>query len=174
MDERELLVLGLLKVQSQHGYQINEFIERNLGRVSDMKKSTAYTLLKRLNQSGYVDVSVEQDGNRPLKQVYSINKSGEAKFLELLKTALSHAEDVTPSGDIGIMFMDHLSNTEIVECLNERLQKIQSMLTVYENMPKHGHGIGIDFSIQHRILLLTTELNWLKQQIEQFSASQLL
>jgi hypothetical protein len=32
-DERILLLLGLLTTQSQHGYQINEFIEHNLGRV---------------------------------------------------------------------------------------------------------------------------------------------
>ena len=30
MDERALLLLGILRGQSQHGYQINEFIERNL------------------------------------------------------------------------------------------------------------------------------------------------
>ncbi|GAF07814.1 PadR family transcriptional regulator [Paenibacillus pini] len=61
MDERELLVLGLLMAQSQHGYQINDFIERNLGQVSDMKKATAYSILKRLDKAGYVDVSVEQE-----------------------------------------------------------------------------------------------------------------
>ncbi|HYB01600.1 MAG TPA: hypothetical protein VED37_15385 [Ktedonobacteraceae bacterium] len=44
MDERMLLLLGLLKAQSQHGYQINEFIEHNLKRMIDMKRSTAYSL----------------------------------------------------------------------------------------------------------------------------------
>ena len=34
MDERHLLLLGLLLNQSQHGYSINEFIEKNLGHVS--------------------------------------------------------------------------------------------------------------------------------------------
>jgi DNA-binding PadR family transcriptional regulator len=49
MDERALLLLGVLRVQSQHGYQINEFIERTLGRVTDMKKPTAYAILERLS-----------------------------------------------------------------------------------------------------------------------------
>ncbi|KHF35170.1 Transcriptional regulator PadR-like family protein [Paenibacillus sp. P1XP2] len=61
MDERELLVLGLLMTQSQHGYQINDFIERNLGQVSDMKKATAYAILKRLDKQGCVNVTVEQE-----------------------------------------------------------------------------------------------------------------
>lgn len=169
MDERELLVLGLLKAQSQHGYQINEFIERNLGQVSDMKKSTAYTLLKRLNQSGFVDVTVEQEGNRPLKQVYSITRRGEEKFVELLKATLSHVEDVTPSGDIGIMFIDHLSEAEAVSCLKKRLDKVESLLVVYGNAPKHDHGVGVDLSVQHRLALLATERDWLKQRIEDFT-----
>ncbi len=37
-DERALLLLGVLMTQSQHGYQINDFIENALCRVADMKK----------------------------------------------------------------------------------------------------------------------------------------
>lgn len=170
MDERELLILGLLMAQSQHGYQINEFIERNLGQVSDMKKSTAYTLLKRLDQSGYVDMAVEQEGNRPPKQVYSITQLGEVKFHELLKAALTHVEDVTPAGDIGIMFIDHLSHVDALNCLKDRLQKVEALLKPYEFVPKHGHGVGVDLSIQHRLLLLTTERDWLRQGIDHFTS----
>ena len=49
-----VLLLGLLTTQSQHGYQINEFIEHNLGRVSLMKKATAYALLTRMEAAGLV------------------------------------------------------------------------------------------------------------------------
>lgn len=172
MDERELLILGLLKAQSQHGYQINEFIEQNLGRVSDMKKSTAYTLLKRLNQSGYVEVNVEQEGNRPPKQVYSITSLGEKKFVELLKSTLVEVEDVTPAGDIGIMFLDHLPLEDILSCLQERLIKVNSLIKMYEQAPQHGHGIGVDMSIKHRMALLLTDRDWLDKGIERISLEQ--
>src|SRR5690606_5170873 len=65
MDERELLLLGLLRAQSQHGYQINEFIEKNLRRVTDMKKATAYAILDRLARDGHAVTHREQEGNRP-------------------------------------------------------------------------------------------------------------
>lgn len=169
MDERELLILGLLKAQSQHGYQINEFIERNLGRVSDMKKSTAYTLLKRLDHSGYVEVTVEQEGNRPPKMVYSITSLGKKKFEELLKSTLVEVEDVTPAGDIGIMFLDHLPPEDILSCLQERLKKVNTLIQMYEKAPQHGHGIGVDMSMQHRIILLLTDRDWLSKGIEQVS-----
>lgn len=165
MDERELLVLGLLKSQSQHGYQINEFIERNLGRVTDMKKATAYSILKRLDQAGMVNAIVEQEGNRPPRQVYSITDLGEQRFNELLKLSIVTVDDVTPTGDIAIMFLDHLPKEEIIMSLQERLTKVNAILETYQNTPQHGHGFGVDLSIRHRTALLQADSDWLSTAI---------
>ena len=83
MEQRSLILLGLLMGQSQHGYQINEFIERNLSTVTDMKKPTAYATLDKLSQNGYIDIQLEQEGNRPTRKVYSINDSGNL-FLSII------------------------------------------------------------------------------------------
>jgi DNA-binding PadR family transcriptional regulator len=166
MDERELLVLGLLKSQRQHGYQINEFIEKNLGRVSDMKKATAYAILKRLNKAGYVEVSHEQEGNRPPRQVYTITPLGEKKFDGLLRFSLANHDQVTPAGDIGLMFLDHLPKEEVTACLRERLHKLEELLSWFEASPAHGHGIGVDLSNRHRIALLRCDRDWLSQAIK--------
>lgn len=165
MDERELLILGLLKAQSQHGYKINEFIERNLGRVSDMKKSTAYAILKRLDQSGLVSSTAGQEGNRPTKKIYSITEAGEEKFDSLLREVLSHSSETTPLGDIGVMFIDHLPPSEVVACLRERLGKVERMLAVYSNTPRHGSGIGVDLAISHHMRILTADRDWLLEAI---------
>jgi DNA-binding PadR family transcriptional regulator len=153
--------------QSQHGYQINEFIERNLGRVSDMKKATAYSILKRLNQNGYVEVTVEQEGNRPPRQIYAITPSGERKFGELLRCTLASVDNVTPSGDIGFMFIDHLSPDEAVRLLEERLGKVEEHLRTLTALPQHGHGSGVDLSIRHRLALLNCDKEWLLRTIEE-------
>jgi DNA-binding PadR family transcriptional regulator len=165
MDERELLVLGLLMTQSQHGYKINEFIENNLGRVSDMKKATAYSILKRLNLKGYVDVTIEQEGNRPPRQIYTITSSGEEQFKLLLRTTLSGLDNVTPSGDIGFMFIDHLSTQEAIELMELKLQKVEQLIASLSAVPRHGQRTGIDLSIKHRITLLESEKAWLSDLI---------
>jgi len=172
VDERELLILGLLKAQSQHGYQINEFIERNLGRVYDMKKSTAYAILKRLNQSGCVSVTVEQEGNRPPRQVFSITDEGAKRFDELLRHWLAQVDDTTPTGDIGIMFLDHLPADEVVAYLEQRLEKIEKLLQISESVPGHGHGIGVNLSVRHRIALLQSDRDWLKDAIKQIRSEE--
>ena len=165
MDERELLILGLLKAQSQHGYKINEFIERNLGRVSDMKKSTAYAILKRLEQAGLAVSEPGQEGNRPTKRVYSITPLGEERFQSLLREVLSSANEAAPPGDIGIMFLDHLSPGEAAECLKERLAKVERLIGVYQATPRHGNGLGVDLAIRHHIRLLEADKAWLEETI---------
>jgi DNA-binding PadR family transcriptional regulator len=75
-DERALLLLGVLMTQSQHGYQINDFIENRLCRIADMKKATAYAQLDRLHGGGMVDIEIEQVGNRPPRKVYTITDAG--------------------------------------------------------------------------------------------------
>jgi DNA-binding PadR family transcriptional regulator len=73
MDENELLILGLLCEQSQHGYQINEFIEQNLSRLTTMKRPTAYATLDRLHRQGFVSVRTEQPSKRAPRKVYAIS-----------------------------------------------------------------------------------------------------
>lgn len=171
MDERELLILGLLKAQSQHGYQLNDFIERNLGRVSDMRKATAYSILKRLDKAGYVEVKQEeQENNRPPRQVYAITPLGEQMFEQLLRTALAQVDQSIPSGNIGLMFLDHLPKEEQLRCLEEKLAKLESLLRLTEQAPRHGHGIGVDLSIEHRLALLRCDYDWLRGAIERIRA----
>ena len=58
LDERELLLLGLLKREEMHGYQLNQFLEHQLGSVVPMKRSTAYFLLNKLSKRGLVNLSL--------------------------------------------------------------------------------------------------------------------
>lgn len=167
MDERELLVLGLLMTQSQHGYQINDFIERNLGQVSDMKKATAYSILKRLDKQGCVDVTVEQEGNRPPRQIYSITDRGRELFYDLLRSSLAHAENVTPAGEIGLMFIDHLSRNDAKELLKIKLEKMNQLIEACSSIPSHEEGIGVNLSFRHRLALLECNRTFLIETIQE-------
>ncbi|GIP51097.1 helix-turn-helix transcriptional regulator [Paenibacillus vini] len=171
MDERILLILGLLKSNSQHGYQINDFIERNLGRVSDMKKATAYSLLKKLHEKGLVEATTEQEGNRPSRQVYSITPTGEEKFYKLLRQSLVHVDDYLPRGDIGLCFIDQLPTEEVIGYLKKKLEAVEKLLFTYENIPKHvEHAIGVNLTIEHRIALFRCDRDWLLETIDKLSA----
>lgn len=171
MKQRSLILLGLLMGQSQHGYQINEFIERNLNTITDMKKPTAYATLDKLNANGYIDIQHEQEGNRPPRKVYSINDKGRKLFFELLIENLSDFESFQYQGDIGLMFIDYLPIDQCIEALTARYEKNKKMLEQYLNMPAHTMQRGVNLAIEHKTVMLQTEIQFLKDTIDKLISS---
>ncbi|NMD72078.1 PadR family transcriptional regulator [Bacillus sp. DNRA2] len=170
MEQRSLILLGLLMSQSQHGYQINEFIERNLSTVTDMKKPTAYATLDKLSQSGYIDIQFEQEGNRPTRKVYSINDSGKEYFYKLLLNNLSSAESLNYQGDIGLMFMDFLPLEKTIPALKERLNNNINLIEVLKQTPSHGVRSGVNLVVEHKITMLEAEIAFLEKSIKNLSS----
>lgn len=165
MDKRHLLLLGVLMAQSQHGYRINEFVETNLGRVSRMRRATAYALLERLETQGFVRMDTQVVGNHPPRKVYSITASGKEKFLELLQTLLVRIDDRSSSADIALMFLEHLPRERSVELLGERVRGLRSHMNRLQSTPKHATAPGVDYAIGRKVALVQAELSWLEQTI---------
>src|SRR6478672_4606903 len=108
MDTTTLLLLGLLRRARMHGYQLMEFIERNLSTCTDLKKPTAYLGLERLSKNGWVVEQEEREGKRPPRKVYTITPEGEAEFQRLLIINLgSYTASKFPQ-DMGLAFADAL------------------------------------------------------------------
>lgn len=170
-EERTLLLLGLLMAQSQHGYQINEFIEHNLAAVIDMKKPTAYAILDRLAAAGYVSVQTEQAGRRPPRHVYAITEAGAERFLELLREGLASAGSASFAGDVPLMFLDHLPEPEAAACLTRRLDAVRVRLAARQGLPPHGFGRGVDLAVDHQIALLQAEAAWIEEALTRLAAS---
>lgn len=164
MDERDLLILGLLKSQPLHGYKINEFIKNFLGNINDMKKSTAYYILKRLEQQGLVQSNLEQEGARPSKQVYAITSKGENIFEELLEKMLTTVENIAIPGEISFMFLNHLPQEQIIPILQRRLERLNIIIKIHEKSPRRTIKEE-DLSISYRITVLECIRSWLEKQI---------
>lgn len=165
-DDRALLLLGVLMGQNQHGYQINEFIERALCRVTTMKKPTAYALLDRLAARGFISVHPEQAGNRPPRKVYSITPAGQALFLELLREDLSRASPTTAEGDVGLMMLDYLDRETAIAQLRMRLAAMDAMLSDDSAIPPHGGKLSIDLAIDHLRTIRRADRDWLAATID--------
>jgi DNA-binding PadR family transcriptional regulator len=169
-DERALLLLGVLMTQSQHGYQINDFIETSLCRVADMKKATAYAQLDRLHAGGMVDISVEQVGNRPPRKVYSITEAGRELFHTLLAANLAAVETPTYAGDIGLMFINHLPRREAVAALKRRLALLDDLIANQPLPPPHSGKLNLDLAVEHVLALRTADRDWLEATIDRLEA----
>ncbi|MGN6562113.1 MAG: PadR family transcriptional regulator [Thermomicrobiales bacterium] len=173
-DERALLLLGVLMVQSQHGYQINDFIERALCDVTTMKKPTAYALLDRLAAAGHISVHAEQEGNRPPRKVYTITPSGRSLFLVLLRENLAAVDQPTFAGDIGLMLLRYLPLEEALACLRQRLASLDAQLARQTRVPPHGEQLTIDLALEHLAVPRHAERDWLAGVIDRLAAEQAL
>jgi DNA-binding PadR family transcriptional regulator len=60
--ERKLLLLGILRQQEMHGYQLFDFIEQGLSTCTNLTKPTAYYLLKQMAEEGWIVVEHSQEG----------------------------------------------------------------------------------------------------------------
>ncbi|HWV22971.1 MAG TPA: PadR family transcriptional regulator [Thermomicrobiales bacterium] len=160
-DDRALLLLGVLMTQSGHGYQINEFIERQLCNVVTMKKPTAYALLDRLAGDGYISVHLAQEGNRPQRKVYTITEAGQALFDELLKANLSSLETPVFNDDIGLMFLKHLPQEQVIALLRQRLARLEAAIENTVDIPPHGGMLTLGIALDHIATLRRADRDWM-------------
>ncbi len=165
--ERELLLLGLLRRQDMHGYQLQELINRDLGYCTDIKQATAYNLLKRMAEKGWVTATEEQEGNRPPRTVYQVSKLGEAAFQQLLRENLANHTMMRLPDGIGLAFIEAVSPAEAAELLCQRQSAIQQQLTMLQEARQHGHDQGgLLLILEHQEIHLNAETTWLTQVIK--------
>lgn len=170
-DQRALLLLGLLKTQHSHGYQLHEFIERNLSKVADVKKPTAYATLDRLCADGLVDVQQEQHGNRPPRKVYSITEAGNARFEALLRESLHNVDDLRGARDVALSFLDELPLPVAIAALEQRLATRREELAVLEEQAPRHLGLGVSLAVGHVVALTRADIAWLEGALEQLRAA---
>lgn len=162
---KKLLILGLLRSQDMHGYQLHEMIENELSICVDITKPTAYYLLKKMEEDGWIIATEEQAGNRPPRSIYRISDKGEQIFYELLRENLSSYSPITFEGDIGLAFSGNLPPAETLALLTERREIIQQQLTLIKQTPEHP--TTYQWMIEHQSRHLETELEWLDEVIQQ-------
>ncbi len=161
--DRELLLLGLLRQQEMHGYRLHEFINRGMAFCTDLKKPTAYFLLDKMAEAGWITQEETQTGNRPTRRVYRLTKKGEAEFQRLLRENLNSHAPARFTGDIGLAFLDALEPNEALELLVQRRAALADALASAEAVPEHEGTLQL--VVEHQARHLATELEWLDEVV---------
>jgi DNA-binding PadR family transcriptional regulator len=168
--ERKLLLLGMLRMHEMYGYQLNEFIDSHLGASVQLKKPTAYNLLNKMADDGWITYREEQAGNRPPRRVYVITPEGEVAFQKILRESLADYKPTEFRSDIALIFLDLLPSDEAGSLLEKRRAIVEGLLEPIHTHREH-HGGSMQLMIEHQIRHLTTELAWIDEVIEQIKTS---
>lgn len=160
-DPRALLLLGLLRRQEMHGYQLNEFLLDELAACASIKKPTAYYLLRKLAEQGWVSETGEQEGNRPPRRVYRITPQGEAAFMRLLRELLPHYEPTYFDHDLPLAYLHELPAQEAKSLLSRRRERILAAQKALQAVPSHQGSV--QWLIEHQRRHIELELRLLDE-----------
>jgi len=162
--DRKLLLLGMLRNNEMHGYQINEMVDMHLGSSVHITKPTAYRILNQMAEDGWILFRDEQEGNRPQRRVYSITAQGEIEFQNFLRQCLAHYEPPEYRSAVCLTFMDLIPVEEAVQLLSQRRQVIEETLEKFSASDMH-HG-SFQLVLDNQVFHLKAELEWLDKVLE--------
>ena len=142
--ERKLLLLGLLRRSDMHGYLLDAHLDGSVP--ISLKKPTAYNLLDRMEQDGWVEHRDEPTGDRP-RRVFSVTEKDEQTFQLLLQEQLKAFTPAELPAAVSLSFLDAIPSAEALELLQHRRQAVEryrdSLVPLEgDEAAHHGHHIG--------------------------------
>jgi len=161
--EKILFLLGLIRNTDMYGYQINELIDSHFDLIVNITKPTAYRLLSKMAEDGWIVSRQETIGNRPPRKIYSITPQGERAFQELLHQSLVEYNPTSQSSAISLAFLHFLPADEVLPLLQARRERVQHLLGKLTQSQDHQSDFGVMFENQRRHI--ETELAWIEELI---------
>lgn len=170
-------LLGLLlRYGPQHGYRIKQITEERIAAFAKIKLPTIYYHLDKLKNQGYVTQTMDKDGNRPEKMVYTITESGTRYFDELLEKQLKDSYSPDFAIDGVLYFKEKADQEKLLKELQNRREEIHAKLKLLEIRKEstltHIHELGrfsAEAIFDHHICHLEAEYNWLEKTIKGLS-----
>jgi DNA-binding PadR family transcriptional regulator len=172
MSTTRLVLLGLLRCQPLHGYELKHIIEEHMGDWTSIAFGSIYFALGKLEEEGMIlKAATEQQGNRPSRSVYQINDAGRDEFLRLLRGTWTTSERQFFSLDVGIAFMDALPIEEIKGFLQGRITGLEHALAYMdvheeEQVSRDEVPTSAKVVFDHSRVHMDAELTWLRNLLE--------
>lgn len=172
----KLYILGFLKRHgAQHGYALKQLLSRNASDFANIKISNIYYHFDKMCQQGLVSVSLEKEGRRPDRQVYSITKAGEQAFATLLEKSLALPFDFESILDAPLFFSEYADHKQISEAVQNRILQLEEAIDyiqrhrcrVLDEIPDLFHDYAV-LLFDHHLIHFKAEMKWSRKAREVF------
>lgn len=159
------VILGLLKAQPTHGYELLEYFRSrtHLGHIWTMSTSQLYAVLKRLEREGAIEGQEVAVQNAPTRVEYSVTETG----LHQLETWLFDPHPSSSIHRIRVLFLSriYLANLLVLspeQIIKAQIQACQLQKDKFIEQKKRYRSdielLTIEFVIQQ----LDSAIGWLK------------
>ncbi|HXC56246.1 MAG TPA: PadR family transcriptional regulator [Rhizomicrobium sp.] len=149
-----------------HGHLLRAWAERmQVPLWTDISVGAVYGAMKRLAAEGLLrEAGREQEGNRPMRQIYEITEEGRRALEDLRRAGLSDVWFKFDPFDLALTRMDAKMRKTLPALLGERLKKVQAMLAesrrVNEGVPAKV-GLAKKWALRHTEYRLEAEVAYL-------------
>ena len=129
----DLIVLGMLKKQPLSAYDIQKLVEyRNISKWVKISTPSIYKKVIQLEGKGLIKSRPEREGKTPEKAVYSLTRTGEAAFEELMLEISSRPVNIFLDLNAVIVNLESMPHEKQQECLNRMTRQIGILKTRLE------------------------------------------
>jgi DNA-binding PadR family transcriptional regulator len=145
----ELAILGLLKEQPMHGYQLQRELSEQLGGLWRVSYGSLYPSLRRLERDGAIASESGAGTGARRKTIYTITDEGERLFLELLQEPPQENQTEDARFRVRVAFFRYLPPETRVRLLERRRQGLQERLA---EITSHLRASGTTDDYQRALL----------------------
>jgi len=168
MTNSEITILGILKEQPVHAYQLEQLLkDKKLKNKVDLAFSSIYSVLKKLEKKDFVKSVVERIPKHADKRIYHITEHGEQELVDSLKQALTKPETRKSSFELCLHFSNLIPNSELKVILKMYEAELTRMI---QNQIKEITTLKTDDQVKRALYnrslkLWQAEKQWLKELI---------
>ena len=130
----EWSLLGFLRQEPMHGYQIYQRLSKSqgMGLVWHLKQSQLYALLTKLERREYVTYAIERQEGRPDRKVYELTAAGRAALLAWVRTPVARGREFRMEFLAKLYFARQEGERILAELLSEQRTACRGWLAELE------------------------------------------
>ena len=129
----EIAILGLLKDQPMHGYQLSRELGESLGGFWRVSYGSLYPTLRRLEKDGAVQSVADGEARARRKNTYEITERGEKIFFELLQETPHDTTTEDTKFRVRLAFFRYLPPETRIRLLERRRATLEDRLSTITN-----------------------------------------
>lgn len=168
---QELIILGLLKEGSRHGYEIKKLLKNVLGVFTSFDTTSIYYPLKNLEEEGYLEKDTSKQGQRPEKHTYKLTPKGQERLNKLLVDNFLSINRPFVNVDLSLYFLPYIKKEIISKKIKIRikaLERVKRWLTKRINEFRLDDKIHLKKILEHNLKLIEAEIDFTKDLLDSY------
>ena len=150
-----------------HPYQMQRLLHlRHKDKILDLKRGSLYHAIRRLAQSGLIDVEkTDRDGRRPERTTYRITPAGSIALLDVLRKIVARPGRESSECMAAMSFLVHIDPGEACMLLEERARNLKAEIdrtaAALADATARVARINLIES-EYRVVMLRAERSWVR------------